>query len=60
MELRWQLWNSDSDTREFLPHLLVKVNVLGAEDSAIGGGWSFQTGTEARERPNGGRMFKVS
>lgn len=41
-----------------LPHLLVKVNVLGAEDTAIGGGCGFKTGTEARERPRGGTVFR--
>lgn len=44
----------------FLLYLLVKVDALGAEDSAVGGGWGLQTGIEARERPKKGKVFKVS
>lgn len=44
----------------FLLHLLVKVDALGAEDTAVGGRWGLETGIEARERPREGRVSKVS
>lgn len=43
----------------FLLHLLVEVDALCAEDSAIGGRWGLETGIEARERP-GGKVFEAT
>ena len=57
-ELRRKL-NSDLCLQGFLLHLLVEVDALCAEDSAIGGRWGLETGIEARERP-GGKIFEAT
>lgn len=43
----------------FLLHLLVEVDALCAEDSAVGGRWGLETGIEARERP-GEKIFEAT
>lgn len=58
-ELRGKLLNSDLCLQGFLLHLLVEVDALCAEDSAIGGRWGLETGIEARERP-GGKVFEAT
>lgn len=58
-ELRRKL-NSDLCPRNgFLLHLLVEVDALCAEDSAVGGRWGLETGIEARERP-GEKIFEAT
>ena len=57
-ELRRKL-NSDLCLQGFLLHLLVEVDALCAEDSAIGRRWGLETGIEARERP-GERIFEAT
>lgn len=51
--------NLDRRPQEFL-HLLVEVDALGAEHSAVGGRWGLETGIETRKGPEGGSVFKVS
>lgn len=58
-ELRRKLLNSDLCPQGFLLHLLVEVDALCAEDSAVGGRWGLETGIEAGERP-GEKIFEAT
>lgn len=42
----------------FLLHLLVEVNALSSEYSAVGGRWGLETGIETREGPKGRNLVK--